>query len=90
MADITVAASVRRDLAEIAETDPALARSGLAASALRLAKEMDSNSSATSKSMCAQALQKALDRLRELAPPERKTDRVDEINARRERRLAAQ
>lgn len=85
---LTVAAAVQADLDEIGQRDPALARSGLAASALSLAREMDDKNSATSKSMCARALREALDRLRELAPAERKKDKVDELSTRRKARLA--
>lgn len=85
---LTVESATQADLDEIAKRDPSLARSGLAASALALAREMDDDNSATSKSMCARALREALDRLRELAPAERKKDRLDELSTRREARLA--
>jgi hypothetical protein len=81
--------AVQRDLAAIAKLDKGLARSGLAASALALAKELDNpENSATSKSMCARALTEQLDHLRELAPDEEKGDKLDDLSARRAARLA--
>src|SRR4051794_21630964 len=81
--------AVQRDLAAIAKLDKDLARSGLAASALALAKELDNpENSATSKSMCARALTEQLDHLRELAPDEEKGDKLDDLSARRAARLA--
>lgn len=89
--DLTVVGAVRRDLADIRLRAPAVASSTLAMSALALAREMDEEgNSATSKSMCARALLDTMDRLRELCPPEEKTDGVDELRRRRERRLAGQ
>ena len=84
----TVVEAVERDLAAIADVDPDLAISGLAALALALAREMDNPNSATSKSMCAGQLRDTLDRLRELMPPEQETNEIDELRARRERRVA--
>lgn len=82
----SVVEATKRDLAELGD----LADSALAASALALARELDDDSnSATSKSMCARALKETLDRLRELAPPKREADGVDELKAERERRRAA-
>jgi hypothetical protein len=78
--------AVDRDLERLPRD---LAESGLAASARALARELDRPNSATSKSMCARALHDALDRLRELAPPERKADRIDEVNRKREERRRA-
>lgn len=62
-----------------------LERSGLALTALALADELDDDrNSATSKSMCAKALQDILDRLRELAPPKTvRGDAVADLAARR-------
>ncbi len=59
------------------------------ASALALARELDVKNSATSKSMCARALREAMDRLRELAPPAERADRLDELAGRRKRRRSA-
>ena len=84
---LTVLASVRRDLATIAERSPALATSALAATALALARELDNDNSATSKSMCAKALLDTMDRLRELGPPPKERDGIDDLkDARRARR----
>jgi len=81
--------SVERDLAEIRKADKALAESAMAAVAVRLAYELeDPYNSATSKSMCAKALNDTLDRLRELAPEEEKgKSTLDEIAERRQARL---
>lgn len=80
---VTVYASVKRDLSDLARVDPTLAASGLAASALALARMIDNKeNSATSRSMCARELRETLDRLRELAPPEEVEDGIDELNAR--------
>ena len=83
--------SVEADLQKLSERGAPVADSGLAQAAVALAYEIDSPfNSATSKSMCAKQLMGALDRLRELAPPEREKDRVDELAERRaERRGAA-
>ena len=87
--ETSVAAAVERDLKDIAKRDAALAKSTLAMSALRMAREMDSaGNSATSKSMCARELRDTLDRLLELAPKEERGDGLDDLSARRERRLA--
>jgi hypothetical protein len=82
-----VEAATRRDLSRMPKN---LAESSLGASAIALARELDSPTSATSKSMCANAHLGLMDRLRELAPPvEQPKDGLDEISARRVRRLAA-
>lgn len=88
-AERTVVAAVERDLEDIAERDPRLAEGTLALSALALAREMDSESSATSKSMCAKALLETMATLRELSPPEAKKDGIDDLSRRREERRAA-
>lgn len=85
----TVAAALDRELAELAKRDPKLADSTLAASARAIAAELDdSKNSATSKSMCARALNETLERLYELMPAEEKKDRIDELTKRREQRRA--
>jgi hypothetical protein len=65
---------------------PELAESSLAATALALAFELDHpGNSATSKSMCARALNETMAKIRELAPPADEQDGVDElVDARRE------
>lgn len=87
--DHSVVAAVKRDLTQIAIADKALATSGLAATALALAREMDKpENSATSKSMCAGQLRDTLARLRELAPVSEESDDLDDLARRREKRLA--
>lgn len=80
-----VETALEADLASLPEN---LALGALAASALAMAREIDSSgNSATSKSMCQARLQDALAELRSLAPPEVKRDAIDEIKAAREKRL---
>lgn len=78
--------SVLRDIEKLGSE---AADSGLAATALALAAELDGSNSATSKSMCAKSLIDVMRELRTLAPPKKQEDRVDEIAKRRERRLKA-
>lgn len=86
---LTVVGAVEQDLRELARRDKTLATSGLAASALALAREIDKpKNSATSKSMCARALLDTLGRLRELAPVEQEADSLDDLTARRIARVA--
>jgi hypothetical protein len=81
---MTVVEAVERDLDAIRRVAPEVADSGVAASALALAAELDSpNNSATSKSMCAKALADAMKTLREWSPPAQKKDGVDELRDRR-------
>jgi hypothetical protein len=85
-----VEVAVKGDIARFAAADPALAKSGLAASAIALAREIDDpNNSATSKSMCAGKLLDALDRLRELAPPAREETELERRRRERSERRAA-
>lgn len=67
--------------------DPRL--SSLAASAMELARQMDSRNSATAKSMCAGRLQEAMDRLLELNPPQTEATPLDQLRERRAVRIAA-
>jgi len=86
---LTVVDAVQSELDQLAKRDKSLAVSGFAASALALARALDDpDNSATSKSMCARSLLDVLDRLRELAPTEEKDDQLDELVARRAKRLA--
>lgn len=88
-APLHVVDGVLHDIEELAERDEGLAASALAASALQLAFEMaNPYNSATSKAMCAKALAEAMDRLRELAPPKKERDRVDDLAERRRSRRA--
>lgn len=84
---MTVAAAVKRDLAELAKRDKTVAESGLAAAALALAEALDSHAPASSKSMCAKSLQDILAELRHLAPVKAESSPLDEIKARRDRKL---
>lgn len=80
---VTVTEAVLKDLEQFGD----LKGSALAASAIALAKELDSaTNSATSKSMIARELREHMDRLRELAPPMEEADGVDELAKQRERR----
>jgi hypothetical protein len=86
---LKVAEAVQRDLNRLAKRDPDLAKSGLAAAALALAAALDEpGNSATSKAMCAKALAETFGRLREMAPEEKRKDKVDEISSRRAARRA--
>lgn len=86
----SVAAAVTRDLAALARRAPELAAGGLAVAALALAAEIDEpGNSATSKSMCARAMYDALEKLAAMAPPEQEADRIDDLSARRSKRLAS-
>ena len=85
----SVAKAVEADLRLLAKRDAKLARSGLAASALMLARRQDDEgNSATSVALCARAMREAMDRLWELAPADEEADRVDDLAARRARRRA--
>lgn len=84
---ISVVEAVERDLAELETREAGLSMSALAATALALARELDSKTSATSKSMCAKALVDVLAELRGLAPEKHVASPLDEINARRARKL---
>ncbi|PTL55742.1 hypothetical protein [Paraconexibacter algicola] len=86
----SVRAAVLRDLAAIRKADAALADGGLAALAVSLAEQMDSpGTTGTERASCARALTQALAELRELAPPKKKEDAVDELKQRREQRRRA-
>lgn len=89
---MSVVEAVERDLAELRERDPRLADSTLAALALALALEIDDpDNSATSKSMNAHQLRDTTVKLRELAPPPKARDELDELRDRHaaDRRAAA-
>lgn len=83
---MSVLEAVERDLAEYPLE---VAQSALAASALELARQMDSQNSATSKAMCSKALLDTLDRLRELSPPKEKADGVSRLADSAGRKLRA-
>lgn len=81
--------AVESDLKRLAKRDPVLASSALAATALALAAEIDGDNSATSKSMCARALNETLKELWEQAPPTEESDGLDDLAARRAKRRSA-
>jgi FKBP-type peptidyl-prolyl cis-trans isomerase (trigger factor) len=89
---MSVVEAVERDLDDIRLRDPGLADSTLAALALALAGEIDAEgNSATSKSMNAHQLRDTIVKLRELAPPEKVKDEIDELRRQRaERRSKAE
>lgn len=80
----TCVEAVTRDVAALGDLPPGC--EAIVASAVALARELDDDNSATSKSMCARALREAMDRLRDLAPPKAKADRLDDLTARRQKR----
>ena len=84
----SVEEGVRNELLALQKRDPRLVSGAQAASALELARQMDSGSSATSKSMVAKALNETMAALHAQAPPEEVADRLDELSKRREARLA--
>jgi hypothetical protein len=83
---MTNVAATKRELAEIAERDPDLASSSLAAAALTMARGMDSSTSVAQKSLAAKELANLMGRLQELAPKAKRKDRVDDLTARRAER----
>jgi hypothetical protein len=82
---VSVVAALEQDVRDLGKLPPACG--ALVASAFALAEQLDSGSSATSKSMCAKALLDTLDRLRELAPPTLAASPLDEIRERRDKRV---
>jgi hypothetical protein len=80
----TVLAGVERDLKALPGD---LGLSGLALSALELARQMDGDAPATAKASCGRALARALSELREIGPAA-SSDAFDEISARRAARVA--
>jgi hypothetical protein len=74
-------------VADLKALPDALAGSGLAASALALAAELDSGeTSATAKAACSRSLVQVMRELRVLAPTGEEADELDELTARREAR----
>jgi hypothetical protein len=82
---VSVVEAVRR---EVESLGPRAAESALAATALALAHMLDANNSATSKAMCAKALNETMGELRSLVPPKREKDDVDDLAAARAKRRA--
>jgi hypothetical protein len=90
--ETTVATAVEEDLDLISKRDPKVARSAIAAAALRMGHELDDPyNSASAKAQCARALQSHMDRLLELSPPGQEEEgKLHELKSRRAtRRLAA-
>ena len=81
----SVESAVRLDLKGMGKD---LEGSGLAAVAVAMAQQIDADNSATSKSMCAKALQDILSQLRALAPARAERDRIDDLADKRNRRRA--
>lgn len=80
-----VAKAVELDLKAL----PKIASHALAASARALARDLDDpETSPHTKAQCARALQDALDRLRELAPPVEGKDKLDDLRRRHDSRRA--
>lgn len=78
------------ELAALRSRAPDLADSAVAAGARSLAYEMEHPyNSATSKAMCMREMRESMGELRRLAPAEREKDDLDDLAARRDRRLAA-
>lgn len=86
----SVAAAVTDELKLMADRAPEIRGTALAALAVALAREVDDpDNSATSKSLCAGRLIDAVDRLRQMVPAEVQADGLDDLAARRDRRLAS-
>lgn len=79
---MSVVEAVTRDLKAFGD----FSDSTLAATAIVLAEQLDGHGSSTSKAMVAKELRETLAALRELAPPARAKDRLDEVNRKREQR----
>lgn len=87
----SVVDAVTRDLRSIYDLAPELATSTLAAGILAMAREIDNpGNSATSKAMCHKAMQDGLVELRGRVPERSDGDALDELAARRAKRLAGQ
>jgi hypothetical protein len=80
---VSVEAAVEREVKGLGK----FRDSALAATALALAAEIDDpDNSATSKSMCAKALNETMAALHALAPAKREPDGIDEVTSRRVQR----
>lgn len=85
-----VVTALEGELAEMRKRAPDIADSTQAAAALQLAYELqDPFNSATSKSMCARALNDTLEDLRDLAPKPKPKDAINELEEKRRERQAA-
>lgn len=84
---LSVRAAVERDLKGLPDD---LARSGLAVSALALARRLDDPKTSAAAAAAVQGrLADALVRLRSMVPPEVKGDGIDQLAERRADRLAS-
>ena len=87
---MSAVAAVEKDLDLIRKRDPDLAESALAAAALQMAQELDSfENKGHAKSMCAKELRDTMDRIRDLAPKQKRKDQVDQLAEQRARRRSA-
>ena len=85
---MSVVEAVERELERIKGLDERLSESPLAMMAVELARQLDGENSATSKSLCVKALKECLDALEARAPAERAKDGIDELKSRREEKPA--
>lgn len=76
-------------LAELADLGISPNGSSAAAAAVRLATELDSAADSREAAAAGRELRQAMAVVRGLAKPKPIGDRIDEVNARREKRLAA-
>lgn len=83
---MTAVEAVTEDLALLEKRQSGISRTAEAATALAMARELDSDSSATSKSMCARALTETMEKLRAMCPPAVEADGVDDLLERRRAR----
>jgi hypothetical protein len=87
---VSVVAAVERDLLELEKRSPGVSKSALAASLFALAAGLDdARSSLAMKAMAQERLAKTLAELRVLVPEKQKESPLDEIRARRDKRVAA-
>ena len=87
---MSVVEAVKRDLALLEKRAPGVSKSALAASLFSLAEGLDDpRASLAMKAMAQERLAKTLAELRLLAPDKPKESPLDEIRARREKRVAA-
>lgn len=73
--------------AELDDLPPELAKSGLAAAALEIARGLDGSASLAMKSMAAKELRDTLGVLLSKAPPMERNDLVDQLRQKREKKL---
>ena len=79
-----------RDLAELEQRRPGISETGLAASLVTLAHGLDdSRSSLAMKALAQEKFARTWSELQALAPVKREVTPLDEIRARREKRVAA-